>query len=451
MTQRMALLPPELIPKYQLQKPEIRLHDNIQDLLEEKPIRVSLTSQPTEESQQQSPEPTKPSSIEDQITVSIPLAYQKYVPHIIQLLKSYQYDWNEKGELVENPPYFVFDRHRFHRLRFDQLVLGKKLVKHLLQKFLNELRRLKESIFHGKIIEIYLLHSISSRIVWRRNKPSKSNKVAEKNCQKWLSTQDTYTLHKPVRINYTRRKTKALYQGELFQSDLMDVRQFSKVNNGIKYLLSTIDAFSKYAHVIPVKDKKPETIKEAFQKIFRKIIPRFLHTDKGKEFMNSVIKDLFKKHQINHYYTHSETKASIVERFNKTLKNKIYRLITYRNSNKYIDKLNDLVRAYNNSTHRSIGMSPAEVKPKHHSQIFNRLYGKTKTKIKYKFKIDDRVRVSKKRKTFTRGYLPGWSKEIFIIKEQHPTNPVTYVLKDYNNNTIKGRFYNEELQKVKNG
>lgn len=109
-----------------------------------------------------------------------------------------------------------------------------------------------------------------------------------------------------------------------------------------------------------------------------------IQTDKGREFYNKLVKTLFQKKNINHYSTHSETKAAVAERFNKTLKNKIYRLFTFRQNYKYIDKLKNIVKSYNQSFHRSIGMAPSRINPSHHSRIFEKLY---KMPINQKFKF----------------------------------------------------------------
>ncbi|RWR99203.1 hypothetical protein B4U79_05222, partial [Dinothrombium tinctorium] len=100
----------------------------------------------------------------------------------------------------------------------------------------------------------------------------------------WLSTQPTYTLHKTARKRFERNKIIVSGIDEQWQADLADVSSFSSLNKGFKYLLCVIDVFSKFAWVIPIKNKKPVSIVNAFIKIFRKRKPLYLQTDKGKEF-----------------------------------------------------------------------------------------------------------------------------------------------------------------------
>lgn len=264
----------------------------------------------------------------------------------------------------------------------------------------------------------------------------------------WLMSQDVYTLHKPLRKTFPRRKTIALGERELYQADLVDLKHLSRFNEGFKYLLTTIDVFTKYAYVVPLKNKKPNSVINALKEIFQSSKPQKLQTDKGKEFFNGAMKQFLRQQNVHHYASHGDTKCSVVERFHRTLKNKMYRVFTYRNSYKYIDVLKDIVASYNKSYHRSIGMSPADVKPIHHSKIFMRLYGYT-TKTLFRFNTGDFVRISKLRRTFQRGYLPAWTEEVFVVHERYETNPPTYKLRDLKGEDIEGRFYQEELQKVK--
>lgn len=277
---------------------------------------------------------------------------------------------------------------------------------------------------------------------------SRSSKIPLKKTRDWLMRQDVYTLHKPVRIHYSRRKTLALGEKDLFQADLVDVRHLSKINNNFCHILTVIDVFSKFAFAIPIKNKKPETIVNAFKTIFEISKPKNLQTDRGSEFYNSLTREFFKRQNINHYSTHSQTKASVVERFNRTLKNKLYRIFTYRNSYKYIDVLDKVLESYNNSIHRSIGMAPSKVTPLDHSKIFHKLYGKGNHTVTYKFKENDYVRISKVRKTFQKGYHPGWSEEVFVVHKRYSSSPPTYKLRDMQGEVIDGRFYQEELQPV---
>lgn len=266
--------------------------------------------------------------------------------------------------------------------------------------------------------------------------------------QKWLIGQDTYTLHKPVRKHFRRRRTYAKGINDLFQADLVDVSALARGNDGYRFLLCCIDVFSKRAWVEPLKNKSGESVKAAFDKIFDEQVPNMIQTDKGTEFLNFTVQALFKQHDIKHYTSENEDiKAAVVERFNRTLKSKMYRYFTYAKTQKYIDVLPDLVQSYNNTYHRSIGMAPNEVSHDKTNTIAKRLYP-PKQKPVYKFALNDKVRISKGKHVFKRGYVQGWSDEIFTICNRFPTDPATYGLVDYGGEDIKGKFYEQELQKV---
>ena len=112
--------------------------------------------------------------------------------------------------------------------------------------------------------------------------------------------------------------------------------------------------------------------------------------------------------------------------------------------------LPQLVQSYNHSYHRSTKRTPAEVDENNQEDVWQTLYGQpTKQKSKkHKLKVGDRVRISKARRTFKKGYLPSWSEELFTISRVKTTNPTTYVLKDDHGDELVGSFYHQEIQKV---
>ena len=230
------------------------------------------------------------------------------------------------------------------------------------------------------------------------------------------------------------------------------MQKFSKWNKGIRYLLTVIDVFSKYGWIITLKDKKGETVTNAFNTIFKEgRVPKYLWTDKGREFYNQHLKALLDNHDIQLYSTENEEKSSVVERWNRTMKNKMWKEFSIRNSTQYVHILSGLVSEYNNTKHSSIKMTPIEAsKKKNEGSVYFNLYGDIQsTKSKAKFKIGDNVRISKyKRKVFDKGYTPNFTEEIFEVYEVKNTNPITYLIKDLNDEPIKGSFYSQELLKT---
>ena len=137
----------------------------------------------------------------------------------------------------------------------------------------------------------------------------------------------------------------------------------SKHDKGIRYLLCVIDLFSKYAWVVPLKDKKGVSIVNAFQSILdsseRK--PNKIWVDQGSEFYNNVFKKWLKDNGISMYSAYNEGKSVVAERFIRALKNKIYKHVTAISKNVYFYVLNDIVDEYNNTYHKTINMKPVDV------------------------------------------------------------------------------------------
>ena len=268
----------------------------------------------------------------------------------------------------------------------------------------------------------------------------------------WLQRQAAYTLHKPVVRKFVKRKTITSGIDKQWQADLVQVEQISKHNRNVKYLLCCICIFSRYAMVEPLTNKTGKCIVSAFKKIFKreKRQPLKLQTDDGMEFLGKTSVEMYKSLRIIHFSTSSDAKASIVERYQRTLENTMYRFMTANSTLHYIDNLQNFVTAYNKRKHRVINIAPINVTKKNERAIYKHQYGPYLKSLakKHRYKVGDSVRISKYKKIFSRGYLPNWSKEIFIIFSKIPSRPPTYVLKDQHDEILKGSFYDSELSKV---
>ena len=140
------------------------------------------------------------------------------------------------------------------------------------------------------------------------------------------------------------------------------MQSLSKYNKGNKYLLCAIDLFSKYAWVVPIKDKKGVSIVNAFKKIISEGRKQDeILVDQGSEFYNNSFKDFLKINNIKMYSTYNEGKSVVAERFIRTMKNKIFKYMTAISKNVYFDVLDDIVTKYNNTVHRTIKMKPIDV------------------------------------------------------------------------------------------
>ena len=213
-----------------------------------------------------------------------------------------------------------------------------------------------------------------------------------------------------------------------------------------------LDVFSKYGWIVPLKDTKGETVAEALKTILKEgRKPQYLWTDKGKEYFNKHVKELLDKNKITLYSTENEEKSSVCERWNRTIKTKMWEQFTVQGNTMYIDMLPKLVEQYNNTKHSSIKMTPVEAsKKKNEGSVYFNLYGDMETlKQKPKFKVGDKVRISKyKRKVSDKAYKPNWSEEVFTVDKIQSAIPITYKIKDLNNEEIKGSFYEPELLKT---
>ena len=143
------------------------------------------------------------------------------------------------------------------------------------------------------------------------------------------------------------------------------------------------------------------------------------------------------------YSTHNEGKSVVAGRFIRTLKSEIYKYMTSISKNVYINKLDDIVNEYNNTYHTTIKMKPIDVKDNTYINTDKEINNKDP-----KFQVGDRVRISKYKKNFAKGYTPNWSEEVFVIKKDKNTIPWTYVINDLNGEQIIGIFYEKELQKT---
>ena len=278
----------------------------------------------------------------------------------------------------------------------------------------------------------------------------KATGLSLKKIQPILRRNLTYTLHKPVRRKYSTNPTFALSIDHQWAADLVDIKNLSKENKGFKYLLTVIDVLSKYAWVVPLKNKTGAEQKRGFESILKEgRKPIQLQTDKGSEFYNKTFQAFLKDQAIHHFSTQGETKASTVERFNRTLKERMYRAFTANNTLKYLWMLPDLVKSYNASVHGSIKMAPENVNMSNDEKVWKTLYKKKLSQRPvYKFLPGDKVRISKVKRTFKKGYLPGWTEEIFIIDRILNLPVPAYRIKEYDETPVEGAFYEPELQKV---
>ena len=236
-------------------------------------------------------------------------------------------------------------------------------------------------------------------------------------------------LHKPVIKKFNKRKVYSQFRDNIWRVDLADMQSLGEKNKSFKYLLCAIDLFSKYAFVVPLKDKKRISIVNAFNKVIKQSNrkPNKIWVDQGGEFYNRDFKNWLSSNDISMYSTFNEGKSVVAERFIRTLKNKLYKHMTATGKNVYYDVLDDIVNKYNNTKHSTIKIKPKDVKNDN-----NRIYIDENNRKSARYNIGDRVRISKFKNIFAKGYTPNWSREIFIVNKINDAVPYTYNLKDLN-------------------
>ena len=239
--------------------------------------------------------------------------------------------------------------------------------------------------------------------------------------------------------------------------------EFQHVNDGFRYLLTVVDLFSRYAWAKPLKTKNAQDVTLAFRSILLQDgrTPKKLQTDNGREFENAPFQLMLNNNNIRFFTISSPNKAAVVERFNRTLKGKMWRYFTHTGSHRWVDVLPYLLQSYNASTHRSIGMPPSQVNYQNEIQLWEKQQNKGPQKVTQRdnhtvLQVGDSVRISHVKKIFNKGYLPGWTDQVYTVSKVIQTpkienefgGPLQYIIRDYNGEIVRGAFYGFELQKV---
>lgn len=270
----------------------------------------------------------------------------------------------------------------------------------------------------------------------RRNK-----KVRLEVVKQFLSAQDAYSLHKPIKKRFSRNKMTSPGLNVKWQIDLADLQKIKTYNKGYCFLVVCIDVFSRFAHVEPVKNKRADTVALAFAKITQRHSPWILYSDKGKEF-HGAFEKLLKTEGIRHVYaTSTDVKCAIVERFIRTLKTRIWKHFTRMKTKRYYDVLPKIVDAINHSTHRIIDRTPASISYANQNEVWK---SQLPVVEKPAFSVGDVVRITKEKNVFRKGYMQNFVRELFTIERVlTKRQPIVYKLKD-----VDAIFYKEELQKI---
>ena len=198
--------------------------------------------------------------------------------------------------------------------------------------------------------------------------------VSRNDVKNFLSGQFTHTLYHRAVKRFRRNETVSNFYTDLAQADLIDVARYSESNKNIKFLLTLIDVFTRFAFVRPLRNKTGPEVKEALTSIFAEYRPNNLQTDAGKEFLNKHVQGLLKDLNINYYVAHNENiKCAVIERCQRTLMQRLEKMKASNGNEEYLSHLQSIVKGINNSYHRTIQMSPSEAIRTDKHILFQRL------------------------------------------------------------------------------
>ena len=276
-----------------------------------------------------------------------------------------------------------------------------------------------------------------------------------KSVEKWLEKQPAYTLHREVLLRFPRRKTIVRGQRIQYQADLLDNQAISAENNRYRYILTVIDCFSRKAAAIPLLAKRSTCVAEGLKKAFKFLggAPLKLQTDQGTEFLNKDVRKLCAELGVHMFSCYQDVKAAIVERFNRTLRTKIQKWQTFACSLSFVQILNQIVSAYNNTVHSALRFyTPNSVNSTNEHKVFEIQYRPYLDQLvkRRKFSVGDIVRITTYRpRFFKKNVQRNFTSTLFKIVEVLDTTPPMYRLIDNSDSeVIEGSFYEYELQRV---
>ena len=249
---------------------------------------------------------------------------------------------------------------------------------------------------------------------------------------------------KPPKRNYATNKTDVYHIDAIWSLDILDLKDYGPENNkGYRYVLVTIDNFSKFGWTVSLKNETALTIKDSFENILisSKRKPNLIETDRGKEFYNNVFQDFLNKNNIKLYSRNSSYGAVFAERFNRTIRDLLKKIVFERGDANWIDVLPTITKQYNNRIHSSSKLTPIQASlKKNEGFVYKNLLDKRK-KIEPKFQINDLVRTADLKKTFSKGDTTNWSYKLYkiteIINDTIPSYKIDNLPERYNESLLK--------------
>ena len=259
-----------------------------------------------------------------------------------------------------------------------------------------------------------------------------------KNIKKFIN--EIYS--KPHKKNYNTNKTDVYHIDDVWSLDILDLKDYCPENNrGYRYVFVIIGNFSKFGGTVPLKNKNAQMIKDSFANILisSKRKPKTLESDGGKEFYNIMFQDFLNKNNVEIYSRNSSYFAVFAERFNRTVRDLLKRPVFEKGDGNWIDVLPTITKQYNNRIHSSTKLTPIQASLKTNEGFAHKKFLDKRKKVKPKFQLNDLVRTTDLKKTFTKGSTSNWSYKLFKI-----TEIINDTIPCYKINNLKERF-NEAL------
>ena len=275
------------------------------------------------------------------------------------------------------------------------------------------------------------------------------------NVRSFMNQKRSISVHKRRVKNFRRRQIIVPGPFHTISADLIDYQMIAGSNSNYKYILTVIDCFSRFVYARPLKRKTAQEVSSQLDDIISTMqyVPRFFTSDKGLEFdsRNKFVREvLIDKYNMIIYYTTGAKKNSMVERFNRTLKDRLQRYFTETGRKRWLDVLRDFVNNINNSINRTIGIRPVDVTLDNADKIWKRIYPKALEIPKCDLiRVGDRVRVAIEKSIFAKGYHQNWSEEIFTVARlEKSMGTCLYILKNNDGIEVNRKFYIPELNFV---
>ena len=249
---------------------------------------------------------------------------------------------------------------------------------------------------------------------------------------------------KPPKRNYVTNKTDVYFIDDIWSLDILDLKDYGTENNrGYRYVLVIIDNFSKFGWTSPLKNKNAQTIKDSFENILTssKRKPNLIESDRGKEFYNNIFQDFLNKNNIKLYSRNTSLGAVFAERFNRTIRDLLKKIVFENGDANWIDVLQTITKQYNNRVHTSTKLTPTQASlKKNEGYVYKNLLDKRK-KIKPKYEIGDLVRTADLKKTFSKSDSTNWSYKLYkiteIVKDTIPSYKIDNLKERYNESLLK--------------